>query len=177
MEAMIAKRYVKALAGVMDAEALANTKILFDALADAYKEKEFSTVINDPEIDDTAKTSLLLAIVEGAKSEAVNNLVKLLVEKRRLHVIPAIAEMLRLELAQMNKTYEGKVYSNSAVDASTLEALGNDLGRKMDAAITLAFVESEYNGIKVEVEDLGVEVSLSKSRMNAQLIEHILKAI
>jgi F-type H+-transporting ATPase subunit delta len=177
MEAMIAKRYVKALTSMMDAEALSNTKVLFDALAEAFKDKKFSSVINDPEISDEQKVSLLLAVVEGAKSEAVNNLIKLMVEKRRLPVIPAMAEALRIELARMNKTYEGKVYSNSAVEASTLEALGSDLGKKMDAVITLKFVESDYNGIKVEVEDLGVEVSLSKSRMNAQLIEHILKAI
>ena len=77
----------------------------------------------------------------------------------------------------MNRTYEGKVYSNTAVEASTLAALSSDLGKKMDATITLAFVASDYDGIKVEVEDLGVEVSLSKSRMNAHLVEHILKAI
>ena len=177
MEAMIAKRYVKALSSLMDAEALANTKILFDALAAAYTEKAFADVINDPQIGDAAKEGLLLAVVEGAKSEAVNNLIKLLVEKRRLAVIPAIAEELRLMLAGINKTYEGKVYSNTAVEAATLNALSSDLGRKMDATITLAFVPSDYDGIKVEVEDLGVEVSLSKSRMNAQLVEHILKAI
>lgn len=177
MEAMIAKRYVKALASLMDAEALANTKTLFDALSDAFEAKGFADVINDPQIEDSDKETLLLSVVEAAKSDAVNNLIKLLVEKRRLVLIPAIAEALRLELAGMNKTYEGKVYSNTAVEASTLAALSSDLGKKMDATITLAFVESDYDGIKVEVEDLGVEVSLSKTRMNAQLIEHILKAI
>lgn len=177
MEALIAKRYVKALASLMDAEALANTKTLFDALSDAFKEKGFADVINDPQVEDSDKETLLLAIAEGAKSDAVNNLIKLLVEKRRLALIPAIAEALRLELAGMHKTYEGKVFSNAAVEASTLEVLSSDLSKKMDATITLAFVASDYDGIKVEVEDLGVEVSLSKTRMNAQLIEHILKAI
>ena len=32
-------------------------------------------------------------------------------------------------------------------------------------------------GIKVEVEDLGIEINFSKSRLNMQLVEHILKAI
>jgi F-type H+-transporting ATPase subunit delta len=177
MEAMIANRYVKALASVMDQAALENAKVLFDALAVAYKEKAFADLINDPQIESAAKEKLLLSIVESAKSEAVNNLIKLLVEKRRLSVIPAIAEALRLTLAAANKTYEGKVYSNTPVEAATLKALSSDLGKKMDASITLAFVASDYDGIKVEVEDLGVEVSLSKSRINAQLVEHILKAI
>ena len=177
MEAMIAQRYVKALASVMDQASLENTKTLFDALADAYNNKKFADVMNDPHVDSAAKETLLLSIVESAQSSAVNNLIKLLVEKRRIAVIPAMAEELRLSLAAMNKTYEGRVYSNTAVEASTLAALSSDLGKKMDATIALSFVASDYDGIKVEVEDLGVEVSLSKSRLNAQVIEHILKAI
>ena len=176
MEA-VAQRYVKALASIMDAEALSNTKTLFDALAAAFDDEAFAALINDPQISAAKKEALLLAVVEGAQSSAVNNLIKLLVEKGRLSIIPAIAEVLRLTLAGVSRTYEGKVYSNTAVDASTMAALSSDLGKKMDATITLAFVETDYDGIKVEVEDLGVEVSLSKSRMNAQLIEHILKAI
>jgi len=177
MEALIAQRYVKALTSVMDAASLANTKTLFDALADAYKEKAFTDIINDPEIESKAKEAMLLSVVEGAKSKAINNLIRLLSEKGRLAIVPAIAEVLRQTLAKMNKTYEGKVYSNAAVEPATLATLSSDLSKKMDATISLAFVASDYDGIKVEVEDLGVEVSLSKSRLNAQLIEHILKAI
>jgi F-type H+-transporting ATPase subunit delta len=176
MEA-IAQRYVKALASVLDQAALENLQPLFDALAEAYNDKRFAGMINDPQVDAAAKESLLLSVVESAQSSAVNNLIKLLVEKRRLAVIPAMAEVLLLTLAAMNETYEGRVYSSAAVEASTLNALSSDLGKKMDATITLAFVPSDYDGIKVEVEDLGVEVSLSKSRLNAQVIEHILKAI
>ena len=177
MEALIANRYVKALASMMDTASLENVKTLFDALADAYKDGAFMAVVNDPQIDRSVKEEMLLAVVAGANSSAVNNLIRLLVEKGRLALIPAIAESLRLTLAALNKTYEGKVYSNTAVEAPMLEALSSDLGKKMDATITLAFVETDYDGIKVEVEDLGVEVSLSKRRLNAQLIEHILKAI
>jgi len=177
MEAMIAQRYVKALASVLDQASLENVKTLFEALADAYNDKKFADLMNDPHIDAAVKESMLLSIVESAQSGAVNNLIKLLVEKRRIALIPEMAEAFRLSLAAMNKTYEGSVYSNTAVDAATLEALSSDLGKKMDATISLAFVASDYDGIKVEVEDLGVEVSLSKSRLNAQVIEHILKAI
>ena len=177
MEAVIAQRYVKALASVLDQASLENVKVLFDALADAFNDKKFADLMNDPHVDAAVKESLLLSIVESAQSSAVNNLIKLLVEKHRVAVIPAMAEALRLTLAAMNKTYEGHVYSNTAVDTATLTALSSDLGKKMDATITLAFVASDYDGIKVEVEDLGVEVSLSKSRLNAQVIEHILKAI
>lgn len=177
MEALIAKRYVKALASVMDSAGLENTETLFQALASAYEDKKFADLINNPQVDSEAKEKLLLEIVKGAKNEAIDNLVRLLVAKRRLNIIPEIAEQLRLEVAGAANRYEGKVYSNEKVEAATLKALGTDLGKKMNTNITLEFVVSDYNGIKVEVEDLGVEITLSKSRMNAQLVEHILKAI
>jgi len=177
MEALIAKRYVKALTSLMDDASLQHTTELFAALAKAFEEKAFAELVNNPDVAAEAKEKLLLSLVEGAKSEAINNLIRLLVEKRRINVIPAIAEELRLAMARRNKTYEGKVYSNDSVDDKTLEALSGDLGKKMGATIALTYVASDYDGIKVEVEDLGVEINLSKTRLSAQLIEHILKAI
>jgi F-type H+-transporting ATPase subunit delta len=177
MEALIAKRYVRALASVMGKKALANTATLFAALAEAYEDKAFADLINNPDVEASVKEELLLSLVKSAKSEAINNLMKLLVEKRRLGIIPAMAEELRLTLARMSRTYTGKVYSNETVEAKTLETMAVELGKKMDAKIALDFIESDYDGIKVEVEDLGVEIDLSKSRLNAQLVEHILKAI
>lgn len=177
MEALIAKRYVKALTSLMDDSDLANTAEIFTALAQAYDDKAFAELINNPDVAADAKEKLLLSLVEGAKSEAINNLMKLLVEKRRINVIPAMAEELRLAMAVRNKTYEGKVFSNETVADETLQALSDNLGKKMNATVSLAFIASDYDGIKVEVEDLGVEINLSKTRMNAQLIEHILKAI
>lgn len=177
MEAMIAKRYVKALSAVMDEAGLENTQVLFEALSSAFKEASFASIINDPQISSDAKVQLLLSIVESAQSETINNLIRLLAEKGRLSIIPAMTEELRLLLANSRKTYKGKVYSKSEVEPAMLSALGSDLGNKMGASVSLAYVASDYDGIKVEVEDLGVEVSLSKSRINTQLVEHILKAI
>jgi F-type H+-transporting ATPase subunit delta len=177
MARLIAKRYVKALASTLDQDSLANAKVLFDALAEAFDMQAFTDLINDPEIGTDKKVTFLLAVVESAGSPEVNNLIRLLADHRRLAIIPAIAEELRLMLAAADKKYEGKVYSSDAVEAETLSALGSDLGKKMGATITLTYVASDYDGIKVEVEDLGVEVGLSKSRINAQLVEHILKAI
>jgi len=177
MEAMIAKRYVKALSSLMNEADLENTQVLFEALSSAFEDASFSTIINDPQISSEAKIQLMLSMVESAQSETINNLVRLLAERGRLFIIPAMTEELRLLLANTRRAYEGKVYSKSEIEPAMLFALGGDLGNKMGASISLAYVASDYDGIKVEVEDLGVEVSLSKSRINTQLVEHILKAI
>jgi len=177
MEALIAKRYVKALRGMMDGEALAACADIFEALSDTYAQASVKGMLDNPQVPSASKEEVLLSAVAGVKSATVDNLLKLLVEKRRIALIPAIAEALRLELAEMNKRYVGKVYSASALDAGTMDALKADLGKKVDATIELDFVQSDIDGIKVEVEDLGLEINLSKSRLNAQLAEHILKAI
>lgn len=177
METLIAKRYVKALSSMMDAESLANTAMLFAGLAEQFKDKDFAGVIHNPQIQAEAKAGIVLAAAAAAQNDAITNLLKLLAEKGRLTLIPAMAEVLRLEVAENSKMYAGNVYSNTDVDTSVLEALSTDIGKKMGATISLQYVPSDYDGIKVEVEDLGVEVSLSKQRINTQLIEHILKAI
>ena len=35
----------------------------------------------------------------------------------------------------------------------------------------------DYDGIKVDIDGLGVEISFSKDRLKSQLIDHILKAV
>ena len=58
-----------------------------------------------------------------------------------------------------------------------MQELSSSLSKKFDLNISLEFVENDFNGIKVDVEDLGVEINFSKSRINSQMIEHIIKAI
>jgi F-type H+-transporting ATPase subunit delta len=73
--------------------------------------------------------------------------------------------------------YKGRIYSNSAVDKASVDLIARDLGTKTGSTIILDYVASDFDGIRVEVDDLNVEINFSKSRLNAQLVEHILKAI
>jgi F-type H+-transporting ATPase subunit delta len=100
-----------------------------------------------------------------------------LVEKNRIGIIPAIAEGMRKDLIATTKTYTGLVYSDSDIDEKVLQGLSAGLSKKFDSKISLEFVKNDFNGIKVDVEDLGIEIDFSKSRINTQIIEHIIKAI
>jgi len=178
MEELIAKRYVKALASTVDAAALEKIATTFGSLACAYQdEPKFQQILVATDVSNADKAALLLDAVASAKSEPVNNMMKLLVQNGRVAVIPAIAKELKKAIARQNKSYTGAVYSNSGIDAKTLEGLSAGLGKKVDASIALEFVQTDFNGIKLEVEDLGIEINFSKSRMDMQLVEHILKAI
>jgi F-type H+-transporting ATPase subunit delta len=177
MEKLIAKRYIKALKDSSDITEMENITTLFSALSESFKDKKFVQIIDSPNVSMMDKSDILLKAVESAKSEKINNFMKLLIEHKRINIIPAIAEALRKDVALSTKTYEGIVYSNNDIDAKTIQELSSGLSKKFDSKISLVFIKNNFDGIKVNVEDLGVEINFSKTRINNQIIEHIIKAI
>lgn len=177
MEELIAKRYLKAIKQSSDTQTMQDVASIFSALAQSFNDEKFNRVINNPDVSKNQKSEILLAAVKSVGSKDVDNLIKLLAEHDRIAIIPALAEIMRKDIAKTNKSYSGVVYSDSDIDARVIEDLGNGLGNRFNSKISLKFVKNDFNGIKVDVEDLGVEISFSKSRINSQIIEHIVKAI
>ncbi|MFT7859321.1 MAG: F0F1 ATP synthase subunit delta [Sulfurimonas sp.] len=177
MEELIAKRYVKALKESSDAASMEAISNVFSALSDSFKDEKFLNIVTNPNVTIEEKSNLLLEAVKPADSEKLNNFVKLLAEHRRVEIIPAISDVLKKDIADTTKTYEGTVYSDSDVDAKVVSELGSGLSKKFDASISLDFVKNDFNGIKVAVDGLGIEIDFSKERVNSQMIQHIIKAI
>ena len=177
MAALVAKRYVKALLDGEDAKSMAQLLAVFEALTSSFENEKFVDIISSPSIPTAAKEEILLAAVAGVKSDKVNNFLKLLGEKNRFELIPVITSQLSKEMAVVNNAYTGCIFSDVEMDAKTVKALSAGLSTKVDANISLDFVKTDFDGIKVEVEDLGIEVNFSKERINSSLIDHILKAI
>jgi F-type H+-transporting ATPase subunit delta len=177
MEELIAKRYIKAIKKVSKIESMENMSIVFSTLAKLFENEKFIQIIENPIVSIKEKSEILLEAVKSANSNELNNLIKLLVENKRISIIPALAEELRKDLAHSNKTYEGVVYSDSNIDAKVMKELSDGLSKKFDSKISFVFVKNDVDGIKVDVEDLGVEINFSKTRINSQIIEHIIKAI
>ena len=177
MEELIAKKYTKALAQSVDAKSFKGMATVFSTLAESFKDEKFVNIIDNPYVNSSEKSDILLSAVKAVKSKEVDNFIKLLVENKRINIIPAIAEEMRKDLANATKTYEGVIYSNSKIDAKVITELSKGLSTKYDAKIKLVFIKDDFDGIKVNVEDLGIEINFSKSRINTQMIEHIIKAI
>ena len=177
MEELIAKRYIKAMNTNANKASIQNIASVFSILADFFKDKKFVQIIDNPNVSANDKSEILLEAVASADSSQVNNLIKLLVENKRINIIPAIAKELNKEIARSTKTYEGFVYSDTKITVKTMKELSDGLGKKFDSKISLTYVKDDFNGIKVDVEDLGIEINFSKSRIDSQMIEHIVKAI
>ncbi len=177
MEELIAKKYIKAMNNSVDASSIASIATVFSTLAESFKDEKFLNIIDSPNVSISDKSSILLDAVKSVKSNEVNNFIKLIVENKRINIIPAIAEEMRKDLAKTTKTYEGVIYSDSDIDAKVISELSSGLSKRFDSKISLVHVKNDFNGIKVDVEDLGIEINFSKTRINSQMIEHIVKAI
>jgi F-type H+-transporting ATPase subunit delta len=177
MEELIAKRYIKALKNASDIESLKIIALIFETLSESFSNDKFTQIINNPDVSKDQKEEILLASVKSTNSKDVNNLIKLLVENNRINIIPAIAEVLRKEVSSILKEYKGIIYSDELIDAKVIKDLSIGLGKRFESNIILSFVKNDFNGIKVDVADLGVEINFSKSRINSQIVEHIVKAI
>lgn len=174
---LIAKRYIKPLIEVCDQDALDNLLELLNTVAAAYKNDKFIAILHSNDVSDSTKSAMLLDVVAPANSKTANNLIKLLAENGRLNIVPVLAQELTREIGRIKRLYKGRVYCDSVIDKSSIDAIARDLGNKVGATISLEFVESDFDGVRVEVDDLNIEINFSKNRLNAQLIEHILKAI
>jgi len=177
MEELIAKRYVKAIKQSSSNISMEDMATIFGGLSESFKDEAFINIINNPNINRTTKSEILLDAVKLADSSVVNNLIKLLVENNRINIIPALANEMEKDVANATKTYTGFVYSDSDISEKVMADLSDGLSRKFDSKISLLPVKNNFNGIKVDVEGLGVEINFSKSRINSQIIEHIVKAI
>ncbi|MFZ2889667.1 F0F1 ATP synthase subunit delta [Sulfuricurvum sp.] len=174
---LIAKRYIKPLMESCDQASLENLAELLSNISKAYENEKFNLIMNSNDVNSGSKCQLVLDMVAPANSSTVNNLIKLLAENGRLPLIPVLASELKRSIASSKRTYKGRIYSNGVVDLTSVDLIARDLGIKTESVIALEYVASDFDGIRVEVDDLNVEINFSKSRLNAQLVEHILKAI
>ena len=177
MEEIIALRYVEALKSQLEAESFANAVELFKSLSTSFDNSKFAEVLTSPLVSNSDKDSILLDVVKSASSDEINNLMKLLVLKNRAGLIPAISNVLSAEYSKQLNEFNGKVYSSDDMSSDVIEDLAKKISTKVNSKINLTFVKSDFNGIKVDVEALGLEINFSRERINNQLIDHILKAI
>lgn len=171
-----AKKYVKALIESYKKDELEGVLEIFKALSLAFDTAKFNDIINSPAIKDNAKVDLILSFIKKP-DEKISNLIKLLAKNRRINLIPQIFEGLRNTIAAQNNEYHGKIYSSKAIEKSKIKELETQISKKFNANIKLEPVIANYNGVKIDVEDLGFEISFSIDRLKNKMSEYILKAI
>jgi len=176
MTDLVAKRYVKALLIDADAKSIAKISKELSLISSAYGENKFNDIITSSEVKNSDKVNFILSLNEKA-SNTVTNLIKLLGENKRLDIIPSIVEELENQLSIINNDYTGVIYTNKKLKAADIKSIEGQFSKKFEVNLSLKQDVCDYDGIKVDIDGLGVEISFSKDRLRTQMIEHILKAV
>ena len=176
MVELVAKRYVKALMTDRDSAGIDAICKELKQVSTAFCDDKFIAILSTTDISLNQKVELVLSFIENPSNE-FTNLIKLLAEKKRLDVIPSLVAGLEKELAILNNSYTGIVYTNKELSSADMEKLTSQFASKFNVSLELAQNVCDYDGIKVDIDGLGVEVGFAKSRLKSQMIEHILKAV
>jgi F-type H+-transporting ATPase subunit delta len=176
MSNLIAKRYVKALVKERDINHIATINDQLKFIATAYADEKFMNIINSIDVSTYNKVGLLLSFI-GNNDYLVNNLILLLGKNRRLGMIPEISLELEKQYAILINRYSGVVYSNVELLPDYMIDLQNKFSNKFGVNLTLENKVCDYDGIKVDIDGLGVEIGFEKNKFKSQMIEHILRAV
>ena len=176
MNDLVAKRYVKALIDGRDGYTIGTFSIKLNAISSAFLDEKFVSIITSPEVSNSAKVDLVISIADGVDN-SLFNFIKLLSEKRRLTLLPYIANELSVQISKMNNSYTGVIYTNQELSYDSVVSIADQFSRKFNVALSLSQNICDYDGIKVDIDGLGVEISFSKDRLKSQLVDHILKAV
>jgi len=174
MSRAASKKYAKVLLANKESSELGEIKDFLHSLANMFKESKFRDIILSPLVSADDKIAILVA---NSENEQLKNLLRLLVEKDRLSLIPDIYEELRVAEATRNNRFEGIIYTSTDVKSEVIDELKKNIEKKINAQIDFVIKKSDISGFKVEVPDIGIEASFSNDRLKQQLISHILRGI
>ena len=173
---VVAKKYVKALFEASNDETIKKYYDNLKVLSNTYSLEKMKNILLSPTISKNEKYEFVISLIDGS-DEKFNNFIKVLTENDRMELVPAICDELRYQLSMKENRFVGQIISNSDIDEKSKKSIEEKLSSKFNSSILLENVKSDYPGIKIEIEDLGVEISFSIDRLKAQMTEHILKAI
>lgn len=175
MEELIAKRYAKAFSSAK--KDLKQSLKLLNILSEAICDDKIQKVLASPVVPNQQKTQLLLSVLHDTSDTMLINFIKILGENKRLELIPVITKVLNADEQKASNVYQGTLKSKEALDEKALDSLETTLKKYTGSNIKLIQQKSELDGMRVSVDDLGIEVNFSKQRVKEQLIDFIKKSL
>jgi F-type H+-transporting ATPase subunit delta len=175
MEELIAKRYASALSSV--AKDLPAILEVLNVLSEVTSSSEVKSALTSPIISSEKKTEMILSTLGGSTDASLVNFIKILGENNRLDLIPAIAKVLNADQQRVSNEYDGVLKSASTLDEKALADLEKTLKKYTGSTIKLTQEKTDLEGLRVSVDDLGIEVNFSKQRVKEQLIDFIKKSL
>ena len=172
----IAKKYVKALIESMDSKDLEVVANSISEIVPVFKDVKLKIILFANDISKEEKLNLLSSMIKDANPKLLN-LFKILAQNNRLDLIPTISKELNERVANILNKHKGLVYSKKRINKNTIKKIATNLSKKYNTEIELDNIVCDYNGIKVDIDTLGIEVAFSSDRLKDDLKDYILKSI
>jgi F-type H+-transporting ATPase subunit delta len=173
---LAAKRYASALIAAVNEKELAKILTLLETVSALFVNKKFAEIVKSPLVTVAEKVELIgLALSE--KPAKLINLLSLLAEKNRLSALPYISKEANIAAAGKRSAYNGVIDSKKPLAKASVDALAETLTKRLGAKIKLSQSNVTYDGVKIAIEDLGVEVDFSKAQIRSQILGHVLRGL
>ena len=177
MEELIAKRYVQALLSLTKEEDRYEVANILNGISLSFSDEKTMKMIKSPIISSDIKVETILKSLGGNVDNKLTNFIKILGDNKRLSLIPSISTIVNAQIQKELNEYTGIVKSKNNLDQESINELEDTLKRYTGSTIKLTQQISNLDGLRVEVNDLGIEVNFSKERVKEQLIDFIKKSL
>ncbi len=175
MEELIAKRYADALTSVV--KDISSHLEVLNVLSDVIESDDVKSILTSPIVSKEKKTETVLAALGDSADKMLVNFIKILGENGRLDLLPVITKVLNSEQQRQANEYEGVLKSASSLDEKAVAQLEETLKKYTGSTIKLKQEKSDLEGLRVSVDDLGIEVNFSKQRVKEDLIDFIKRSL
>lgn len=178
----LSKRYAKALIGAYDGDG-DKLKLALDALAriaSAFRIGKFRDIQSLGNIDSNAKSDLIKAVADN-KDDYFQRFLNLLITENRLTQCDAIAEEVRLYLTAKSGVFGGVCISTFDISdderSKISQAISLRIGKTVELSGETLPITNDFDGIRVQIKDLNVEVTLNKPAIAHEIVASVLQQI
>jgi F-type H+-transporting ATPase subunit delta len=165
----IARPYAEALFRLADdGNALAAWSATLGEMAEVAANPDVQLIIGNPGITATQLTDLFLSLCKEVTSEPARNFVALLVENRRLGLLPQIRNLFETLKDQREGVVEAAIVSAFPLDDAQKASLVGDLERKFSRKVQ-AVVSVDHaliGGVRIVVGDEVIDASVQAKLAN-----------
>jgi len=136
---------------------------MLQRIAVVAEDPTMQQLIGNPEFERSKLESLVLEICGDGLDEQGRNLVRLLIENKRLEVAPQIADLYEARCAEAKGTVDVEVVSAFPLDADLQAQLADALKRRLGRAVNLRVKidETLIGGVLVRAGDLVIDASIT----------------
>jgi F-type H+-transporting ATPase subunit delta len=174
---LIAKKYAKVLIEIEKEGDLKSDLVALEALSKSLENGEVAEMITSPLVSNSQKFEIVVKPLEKKISKNLFSILEIMSQKGRLGITPILKDILSLELKKQSNAYEGEIEADKKLAKGDIKKLQEILSNYSGAKITLTQTNSKSDGLKVKVEELGLELNYSKSKLKNELLEFIQKAL